>query len=100
MIDRPVEQLTARELFTEAERLTRELSDHLENGFVPRVHNLLRLVRPNPQHIEQVDVEDGVIRSHATLVLESERFTEQLYDKLQRYCEAIDRKVEGIVSGE
>jgi hypothetical protein len=100
MIDRPLEQITVREMFTEAERLTRELSDHLENGFLPKVHNLLRLVRPNPQHVDVVNVEDRVIRTHASVVLESERFTEQLYDRLQRFCEGIDQKVERIVSGE
>lgn len=102
MIERPVEQLTVRELFTEAERLTRELVDHLENGFSPKTHNLLRLVRPpkDPHHDDGPFVEDGVIRTHAAQILESERFTEQLYDKLLRHCQEIDRKVTTIVTGQ
>lgn len=101
MIERPVEQLTVRELFTEAERLTRELVDHLEKAFSPRTHNLLRLVRPPKDPHEDVPfVEDGVIRNHAAQILESERFTEQLYDKLHRYCQAIDKKVTTIVTGQ
>ena len=38
--------MTLREMLTEAERLTRELGEHLDQSFIPKCHELSRLLRP------------------------------------------------------
>ncbi|MCC7423989.1 MAG: hypothetical protein IT428_27305 [Planctomycetaceae bacterium] len=99
MQERPVDQYTVREMFTEAERLARELSDHLEKGFVPKVGALARIVRPPKAGEESPLIEDGVVRTHSAQVLESDQFTEKLYDRLHSFCEAVEKNMDRIISG-
>lgn len=99
MQEKPVDQYTVREMFTEAERIARELSDHLEKGFVPKVGALSRIVRPHKAGDESPLVEDGVVRTHSAQVLESDQFTEKLYDRLQDFCLAVDKNMDRIISG-
>lgn len=97
--DDPIEQLTLREMVTQSERLCRELTEHLELGFLPKLQDLGRLVRPTPTGSFATDIEDITVRHGVAGVLESEAFTGQLYHKFSRYCEAIDRAVSRIVTG-
>ena len=99
MAERPISQYTLREMFTEAERLTRELVDHLDHGFTPCAHRLVRLVRPTETEAHPSDVEDITIRNQSAQLLESENFTEQVYQKLEAYSKAIDAAVSRIVTG-
>lgn len=96
MIERPLNELTLREMFTDVERLTRELVEHLEQGFLPKSQALLRIV---PEGSEQDDIADVTVRSHAARLLESGDFAEQLYEKVSGYCAAIDREVTRITCG-
>lgn len=98
MIERPADQLTLRELFIEAERLSRELAEHLEQGFLPKVQNLSRLVDPGHVDIHGNPAEDVSVRNCAAQLLESEAYTERLYVKVQEYCDAIDRDVSRIIA--
>lgn len=98
MVERSPDQMTLRKLFTETERLTRELVEHLEQGFLPKVQNLARLVDPGHVDVHGNPVEDVTVRNSAAQVLESEVYTDQLCEKIQHYCDAIDRDVARIVA--
>ena len=93
MADDFLDQLPLRELFTEAERLTRELIDHVDLGFLPKINNLNRLSQEDAGNYELPEIEDITIRNHASQVLESEQFTSQFYQETERYLLAIDRAV-------
>ena len=100
MADRPVEQLTLREMFTDAERMTRELIEHLDQGFIPKANELGRAIRPIEDDPDRsTNIEDVTIRNYAVRLLESEDFTDQLYDKIAEYCVGIDASVSRIVTG-
>ncbi len=92
-----MEQLTLREMFKDAERLTRDLVEHLDQGFFPKAHQLQRLVRPTDTEAYDSRVEDVTVRNHVLRVLESEDYTEQRYEKLQQYYHAIDNVASRIV---
>ena len=97
MLDRPVEQLTLRERFIAAERLTRELIDHLDQGFAPKAEALKRVVRAGLEENPHDDVRDVTIRTRAFELLESEAYTNQLYEKTERYFSAIESGVAEIL---
>lgn len=90
---RTADQRTLRELFTEAERLTRELIEHLDKGFIPKVQNLARMVDSSQLDAHGNPIEDITIRNAVALVAETEAYTDQLYRRISSYCEAIDRDV-------
>ena len=99
MAERPVGQLTLREKFKAAEKLSRELTEHLEQGFIPKVHELMRLVEPLRTGGFAGDVQDVTVRNHSSAALESENYTDQLCQKLEELCSGIQRDVSRIVSG-
>ncbi len=92
-----LDEIPLRELFTEAERLTRELIDHIDLGFLPKIKNLNRLCQEDAGNYELPEIEDITIRNHASQVLESEQFTAQFYQETERYLIAIDRAVSKFV---
>ena len=98
MSEQSIKQLPLRDLFIEAERLSRELSDHLDQGFLPKSHYLRRITRPSSLSPGENFVKDVTIRHHAAQVLDSEQFTSNLYEKLSQYLEVIDASVLRILS--
>lgn len=101
MPKRRLEDMTLREKFTGAERMCRELVDHLERGFAPRAKSLVKLVRPEKDGTEiDMDVEDVTVRNHAALVVESDDFARALYEKLGEYLAAIEESVGKLANGE
>jgi len=89
--------MTLREMFTDAERLTQKLIEHLDRGFLHQVGQLERLVRPTDTEAFASDVEDVSVRNLASRVLETEVFTDQISEELAEYCSAIDRSASRIV---
>ena len=99
MVERPPQQLTLREMLVEAERLTRELAEHLDQAFIPKCHELSRLVRPiNGEPPDVRSLEDVTVRTQAARILESESFSEAIFEKLSAYCHAIDEAVGRVAS--
>jgi hypothetical protein len=97
--DRPISHLTLREMLTDAERLARELGEHLDQAFLPKCHDLLRLVRPiNGEPPDVRTLEDVTVRTQAARILDNETFTDEVFEKLSRYCQSIDTSVGRIVS--
>jgi hypothetical protein len=99
MAERPTKTMTLREMLTEAERLTRELSEHLDQAFIPKCHELSRLVRPvNGEPPDVRALEDVTVRTQAARILETDNFTESIVAKLSELCTAIDAAVGKITS--
>ena len=96
MAVRSVEDLPLRELFTDADRLTRELIDHIDNGFIPKAQNLGELAEVRRGEVVRKDVDDITVRNNAAQLLESEDYAEQLYDRTQEYFAAINQAVSKI----
>ena len=97
MAERPPSEMTLREMLTDAERLTRELIEHLDQGFIPKLHTLRKMVRPTVSGGVDAEVEDISVRDTAVRVLKSEEYTEELYQKLKQYYTAIDEAVSRII---
>jgi hypothetical protein len=83
-----VEQQTLRELFSNTERLTRELIEHLDKGFVPKVQQLKQLVRNGEPTADEVL--DVTVRNQAATVLISDDFNQGLCAKMDEFLSAID----------
>lgn len=81
------------DLCKQAERLTRELIDHLERNLIPRTQEFQALVRPDSAYDTGSNVQDITIRNQVKTLIESQEFTEQLHRKTSQYLDAIDREV-------
>ncbi len=92
--------MTLREMFSDTERLTSELIEHLELGFIPMNDKLIRLVRVVPDGVEKRRVEDISVRNQTAELLKSENFAQELFEKLDTYLEAIDQSVNRIIEGD
>lgn len=95
MAERPVSQQTLREQFTHAEQLTKELVDHLEHNLLPKIHDLKKLVQTELKG--EAVVEDITVRNHASDVLESARFADEVSDKMTAYFTSINQSVARII---
>lgn len=90
-------KLPLRERLTIAERLARELSEHLEQGFLPRIETLRRVTRQKGAIAEETT--DKTVRDTVSLVQESEQFTAELYEKVQSCLDSIADEVSKMVHG-
>ena len=93
-----IDQLTLREKVREAERVLRELVEHLEMGFIPKVHELKKLSRQHDPASGSPPVADVTIRSYVSAVVESDRFTGGLVESLDNYLNAIQKDVSEVVN--
>ncbi|HEV8002273.1 MAG TPA: hypothetical protein VGP63_20450 [Planctomycetaceae bacterium] len=99
MADRPVQSYSLREMLVEAERLSRELSEHLDQSFLPKCLELTRLVRPiNGEPPDERALEDVTLRTQAARVLDTDTFTEKVFEQLLEYCKAIEGSVNKIAT--
>lgn len=89
-----------RDLCKEAERLTREVIDHLENNLIPRSQELHNLVKPDSPFAESGErVADITVRNQASSLQSSQEFTEQLLKKTSQYLTEIDRHIVQMTGG-
>lgn len=93
-----IEQLTLREKLRDAAHTLRELIEHLDMGFVPKVHELKKLCRQPEPGTEAPPVADSTVRSHVHTVLDSDRFTAGLVENLDKYLASIQKDVANVVS--
>lgn len=89
---------TLREKCRDANRVVREIIDHLENGVLPKIHNLRKLVRPREQGFDPSSVRDVTIRTHAAAILEAEQYSIKLDEESKALLTAIANEVEHIVN--
>jgi len=95
-----LENMPLQDLCKEAERLTRDLIDHLERNLIPRTKEFQGLVRPSSEDDTGSGVKDITIRNQAKTLQESQEFTEQLYRKTSQYLTAIDQGVGRLTGSE
>ena len=96
MPETSLNEMTLRDMLADAEHLTRDLIEHLDQNFIPKAHALRKLVRPTVGSNVDEEVEDISVRVTAIRVLKSEDFSEELCDKIRQYCTAIDDAVSQI----
>ena len=84
--------MTLREIFTNAEWLARELTEHLEQSFRPKCRSLEDIVRPNLKVEEREAVADSTIRSGAAALCASDDYSQMLLQKLDRCLNAIQER--------
>ncbi|MGQ0637686.1 MAG: hypothetical protein ACT4QC_24170 [Planctomycetaceae bacterium] len=94
MSQRPIEQLTLRELLISAEMLIRELSEHLELSFQPRIRAGEETVRGYERASEREEVADSTVRSRTAALLTSDDFSQQLLGRLEQHLAAIGERAE------
>ncbi len=99
MAERPIDQLTLRDLFTNAEWLIRDLSEHLRQSFQPKSKALDELVRSFQVPEERDAIADTAVRTHAAALLGSDDYSQTLMEKLDRYLAAIDERSHAAISG-
>jgi hypothetical protein len=87
------DELTLRDRVVAAIRLNRELVEHLDQGFVPKVHQLRRVTRP-PKAGDDAPPGDKTVHAQAAAVLEADHFTVDVYQQLIAHCESIRKSVQ------
>ena len=97
-MSRPVEGLTLREKCRDANRVVRELIDHLEQGFLPKVGSLRKVARARSQSFDPSQVRDVTIRSQAAAILDAEQYTIKLDEEAKQLFTAIAAEVEHLVN--
>ena len=92
MAERPIEHLTLREMFTNAESIIRDLVEHLDKSFHPRLRALGDLVRSYSVPDERDAIPDSSIRTHASNLLSSDDYSQAFFQKLDRHLQAIEER--------
>lgn len=93
MSNRPIGQLTLREMCRDAEQKVRDLTDHLEQAFVQQAHQLRKVTRAGDA-TGDAPVADVTVRNQVARVLESEQYLSGLYDDCDRYLKGIRQEFE------
>jgi hypothetical protein len=99
MAEHPIDQLTLRDLFTNAEWLIRDLTEHLRQSFHPKSQALDELVRSFQVPEERDAIADTAVRTQTAALLESDEYSQTLFEKLDRYLTAIDERSHAAISG-
>ena len=91
-------QLTLRDKIREAAQRSHELSEHLEQAFVPKVHDLRKVTRLPEPNSEAPPVADVTVRHQAAAVLEADQYTDGLNDDAEALFEAIAVEVDRLAN--
>lgn len=97
-MSRSIESMTLRDKCREANRVIRELIDHLDQGFLPKVQELQRLSRAREPKFDPSQIRDVTIRTHAAAILEAEHYTIKLDEEAKQLFTAIAREVDQVVN--
>ncbi len=92
-----ISNMTLRNKLNEAERLMRELMDHLDNGFIPKTRSLSRSLQEHGNKVSLIS--DTTVRQQAAEIIDSNRYSEQLYKKVGELLTSIDEDVSSITEG-
>ncbi|MBL8817110.1 MAG: hypothetical protein JNL58_13865 [Planctomyces sp.] len=87
------ENLPLAERFHAADYLVRELSEHLQQAFLPKLSDL----RSASKIYDVKQVTDQAMLDKMTAVLEADEFAAKLFDKLSRYLESIQKETRTIM---
>lgn len=97
-MNRSIDGKTLRDKCRDANRVVREIIDHLENGVLPKLHGLKRLARSREQGFDPSSVRDVTIRTHAAAILEAEQYSIQLDEESKALLSSIATEVEHLVN--
>lgn len=96
MSNAKIAALTLREKVREAERLSRELIQHLELGFLPKVQEVRRLSKAGTLPDQIDEVADASVRTSTQVVLKSYDYSAKLQETLEQFLQAIETDLRGI----
>jgi len=99
MADRPIDQLTLRDMFSNTEWLIRDLTDHLKQSFHPKARALGELVRSYKIPEERNAIADTAVRTRVAALFNSDDYSQTLIQKLDRYLTAIEERSQEALSG-
>lgn len=99
MAERPIDDLTLREMFTNAEGLIRDLSGHLKQSFQYQSGALNEVVKSYKSAAERDAIPDATIRTNAAALLSSDDYSQVLFEKLDRYLTAIKHRSQVAIDG-
>ena len=94
-----IESMTTQEKVKNTELLVRELIQHLEMGFLPKLKKLSKVTRLGRANSKLEEIGDLTIRLHVSQVTESERFTESIHERLIEFIEALEIDMQNVVHG-
>ena len=97
-MSRATDGLTLRDKCREANRVIRELADHLDQAFLPKVRSLRKLARGKEQGHDPSLVRDVTIRSQASALLDAEQYSIRLDEESKQFFTAIASEVDQLVS--
>lgn len=97
MSDQPIEEMSLRERLGHTEQLVRELSEHLNQSFLPKLRTASDLVRTNVATSERDDIPDSTVRSAMSALMKSDHFTQSLIDKLDPFLKSLQKGVAQIL---
>ena len=106
MGDDSLEHLPLRDQFTETEQILREIIEHVERGFLPKVQALNRLAKKDHRvagsggRDDPNRLKDVTVRHHASEVLNSEDFADKLCGRADKHLMGIDENLSRIIEGE
>ena len=98
MPERPIAQLTLRDIFSETEWLIRELNEHLKQSFHPKARALGEMVRSYKVPDERNQIADNAVRIQAAAVIASDDYSQTLIQKLDRYLTAVEERSQEALS--
>ena len=93
MAERPLDQLPLRVLFSNAERFSRELADHLDKGVMPKLVDIDRLLRVSSDPARRDEMSDATVRDQNAKILKVDEFAGSLCQQLDDHLQAIDNAV-------
>jgi hypothetical protein len=96
---KPLESMTTQEKVKNTELLVRELIQHLEMGFLPKLKRLSKVTRLGRANSKLEEIGDLTIRLHVSQVTESERFTESIHERLIELIQALEVDMQNVVHG-
>ena len=99
MAERPIDQLSLLDMFSNAEWLIRDLTEHVRQSFHTKARALDDLVRSDKTPAEREAITDTAVRTHVADLLKSDEYSQSLIEKLDRYLTAIDDRSHDALSG-
>jgi len=99
-MDHSIEGMTLQDKVKNSELLVREMIEHLELGFLPKLKNLQKISRVSNNLSQLEEIANLTIRNHVVQVLESEQFTESLFEKLSLLTSALEKDMNDVMYGE
>jgi hypothetical protein len=96
--DKLLETMPLRDRIREAERLCRELAEHLELDFRTKIHAVRNLTRKEA-HAHAEVVADNTVRTSVDAALTSHEYTIEMTRKLDRLLDSINREATAVVGG-